>query len=214
MVINKGITFHLSFIFSHNLLVLSEFRRRRHGWAWRSNQWPSQFLSQLINKSAGDLANDTLKQVVKRNATGPGKVSAAPRRVLSPRCLCSVQAHCEFGAAAAALALFPSAAAPHCLFKTGYGANNFQREHSYSTFLKKIKTKNIGWEVGVQMRPFILVRSASWPGFWPSACANYTNCTPRPPWSEREEEPGDVGLAPQPHKMGTDERIDSMHLRI
>lgn len=104
-------------------------------------------LSQLINKSAGDLANDTLKQVVKRKATGPEKVSAAPRRVLSPRCLCSVQAHCEFGAAAAALALFPSAAAPHRLFKTGYGANNFQREHICSTFFFK-KTKNKGHRLG------------------------------------------------------------------
>lgn len=94
-------------------------------------------LSQLINKSAGDLANDTLKQALKRKATGPGKVSASPRRVLSPRCLCSVQAHCEFGAAAAAFALFPSAAAPHRLFKTGYGANNFQREHIYSTYKKQ-----------------------------------------------------------------------------
>lgn len=136
-------------------------------------------LSQLINKSAGDLANGTLKQALKRKATGPGKVSASPRRVLSPRCLCSVQAHCEFGAAAAAFALFPSAAAPHRLFKTGYGANNFQREHIYSTFKK---TKDIGSEVGAQIRSFILVRSASWPGFWPSACPNYTNCTPsRPP---------------------------------
>lgn len=63
-------------------------------------------LSQLINKSAGDVANDTLNQALKTKATGPEKVSAAPRRVLSPRGLCSVQAHCEFGAAAAAFALF------------------------------------------------------------------------------------------------------------
>lgn len=69
-------------------------------------------LSQLINKSAGDLANDAPKRDLKRKATAPGKVSAAARLVLSPRCSCSVQAHCEFGAAAAAFAPFPSAAAP------------------------------------------------------------------------------------------------------
>lgn len=134
-------------------------------------------LSQLINKPAGDLANDTLKEALKKKATAPGKVSAAPQRVLSPRRSRSVQAHCEFGAAAAAFAPFPSAAAPHRLFKTGYGANNFQRAHVFHFKT----TKDIGWEVGAQIRSFILVRSASWPGFWPSACPNYTNCTPRPP---------------------------------
>ena len=30
----KSFTFNLSFIFGHYLLVLSEFRRRRHGWVW------------------------------------------------------------------------------------------------------------------------------------------------------------------------------------
>lgn len=62
------------------------------------------------------------------------------------------------------------------------------------------------------------VQSGSWPRFWPPACPKYTNCTPRPPLSEREEEPRDVGLAPQPQrKMGTDERMESaqkLHIRL
>lgn len=42
--------------------------------------------------------------------------------------------------------------------------------------------------------------------------------SPPPPLSEREEEPRDVGLAPQPQrKMGTDERMESaqkLHIRL
>lgn len=178
-------------------------------------------LSQLINKSAGDVANDTLNQALKRKATGPEKVSAAPRRVLSPRGLCSVQAHCEFGAAAAAFALFPSAAAPHRLFKTGSGANNFQRAHIYSTFKKKKKkqqqrtsARKLALRSGRSylsgVRPVL-----AWPGFWPSASPNYTNCTLRPPRSERggTKRCGTGSLASQ-RKMGTDEHIYSMNLRI
>lgn len=136
-------------------------------------------LSQLLNKSAGGSCKRRAERgFEEKSGTGGGR--AARRRVLSPRCVRSVQAHCEFGAAAAASALFPSAAAPHRLFKTGYGANNFHREHIYSTFEKK-KPK----DAGAQISAFTLVRRASWswpgPGFWPSARPNYSNCPPRPP---------------------------------
>lgn len=157
---------------------------------WPETSWLSveikpvakSILSQLINKSAGDVANDAPTEVSERKATAPGKVSAAPGLVLSPRCSCSVQAHCEFGAAAAAFAPFPSAAAPRRLFKTGYGANNFQRAHIHSTLgVGGGDTKDMGLKVGAQIRSFMPVRSGSWPRFWPPACPNYTNCTPRPP---------------------------------
>lgn len=154
-------------------------------------------LSQLMNKSAGDLADVTLKQALKKKATGPGKVSAAPRRVLSPRCLCSVQAHCEFGAAAAAFALFPSAAAPHRLFKTGYGANNLQRKHIYSTFLKK-KQRTSARKLALRSGRSYL--SGVRPGLASGRPPVQTRQTALlvPP-EVREEEPRDVGLAPQPH---------------
>lgn len=74
--------------------------------------------------------------------------------------------------------------------------------------------KDIGLKVGAQIGSLMPVRSGSWPRFWPPACPNYTNCTPRPPLSEREEELRDVGLAPQPQrKMGTDDRMESVRLR-
>ena len=104
-------TFNLSFIFGHYLLVLSEFRRRRHGWVWRSNHLPSSRsqlgLDQSI-KSAVDWGDATLeKGLEKKNKGGEGRDErlGAPQcargSVLSP-CLRSLRAHCEFGAAAAA----------------------------------------------------------------------------------------------------------------
>lgn len=104
-------TFNLSFIFGNYLLVLSEFRRRRHGWVWRSNHLPSsrsQFgLDQSI-KSAVDWGDATLQRGLKKRGKRRDGILGAPQcargSVLSP-CLRSLRAHCEFGAAAAAAAV-------------------------------------------------------------------------------------------------------------
>lgn len=117
-------------------------------------------LSQLINKSAGDLANDAPRRDLKRRATAPGKVSAAPRLVLSPRCSCSVQAHCEFGAAAAALAPFPSAAAP---LQNRLWCKQLPGNAHFIPLLGWEK-EHKGSEVGAQIRSLMLVRSGSCPG--------------------------------------------------
>lgn len=61
---------------------------------------------------------ETASEEKKKNLETGSQLLGWPRRsLLSPWCVCSLQAHCEFGAAAAAFALFPSAVAPHRLLK-------------------------------------------------------------------------------------------------
>lgn len=173
--------------------------------AERGDQTSGQvnFCPKLINKSAGDLANDALKETLKGKPTAPGKVSAAPRRVLSPRRLRSVQAHCEFGAAAAAFAPFPSAAAPHRLCKKPVMVQTTSRKHMDSTF-KQQRTSARKLALRSGRSYWSGVRSGLASGRPPVQTTQTALLVP-PEVSvcvcEREEEPRDVGLAPEPHSI-------------
>lgn len=106
----KKFTFYLSIIFGHNLLFLSEFCRRRHGWVWRSDHSAlprSEVNFVSITRSVSQSAAEETMPVDKRfgDRRQSGGEIAAPQwlrgSVLCP-CLCSLRVHCEFGAAAAA----------------------------------------------------------------------------------------------------------------
>lgn len=130
----KSFTFDLSFIFGHDLLVLSEFSWRRHGWVWRSNQSSSlrdQLYLNSTDKGGENLNQSRIKGCPPWNWFQRRRRRTEARResVLSPWLLGSLGTHCEPGAAAAAAG---SAAAPCRLLKTGCGANYFERKQSHS----------------------------------------------------------------------------------
>lgn len=110
--------------------------------------------------------------------------------------------------------MFPSAAAPHRLLKTGYGANNFKRKEIHSP-LKKQTT--IACQSALPKGFFLtFAPSGYWPRSCPSACLNY-NCSPPPrsPWSEWEEEPrggGGTYWSVSVRRTDVGKHIDSMHL--
>lgn len=108
----------MSIIFGHDLLVLSEFRRRRHGWSVEIKPVAESILSQLINKSAGDLANEAPERDLKRRGDGSGDSECGSWARF-------VSAVLVFSPGALGVRFHP----PPRLFKTGYGANNFQRAH-------------------------------------------------------------------------------------
>lgn len=138
----KKFTFYLSIIFGHNLLFLSEFCRRRHGWVWRSDHSAlprsevnfvsiNDSVSQSVS-SGGDNASGqevwgqkTVRRRDRSSSVAP-RVCIVSLPVFTPSALWVWRCCC-------CSSLFPSAAAPQHLLQTGYSANSSKRMRTHST---------------------------------------------------------------------------------
>lgn len=85
--------------------------------------------------------------------------------------------------------MFPFAAAPHRLLKTGYTANNLKWKESHPPLQKIVITCHSGTWIFLDFLPraslcVAVARTLVW-----------TNCSPLPPWSDWEEEPNGGGGA-------------------